>query len=306
MTDLVDVRTPGKMVKAAVVDAIMREEEVVFHGLINKSLEAQQLDLGNKVLFVRMYDSEFLSRVTELHGSANLAEKPLEAVRLQGGKGNFEKIRTQLGLQDPISKLLVAIPIPGNLHFSMCLWLPSTGELFHLDSHRSSNHTGIVESVLMPFLEFLNDATLSSTSSPLVVVSKDDSNGIEQQPTTPSEESNVCGFAAPFFLSKALAVLLDLVDTGEHNMLSLGTALSKGLHELTISSSAYKARRRLGRNDIVRLTEDYRLRRDKLQAAKEVQKKAQPSASQGTVVHSDSVHSSPSASRCSSPPRDDP
>ena len=101
-------------------------------------------------------------------------------------------------------------------------------------------------------------------------------------------------------------MLLDLVDTGEHNMLSLGTALSKGLHELTISSSAYKARRRLGRNDIVRLTEDYRLRRDKLQAAKEVQKKAQPSASQGTVVHSDSVHSSPSASRCSSPPRDDP
>ena len=121
-----------------------------------------------------------------------------------------------------------------------------------------------MDTTIKPFFEYVTKKVLGKVSV------KDDRCGIERQPCEPSEESNACGFAAPFFFSKALNTILELGQQGgaEMDLMKLGTLLSAELHAMTVTSSSYAARRRQAKHDLARLVIEYKSVRTEREKAK--------------------------------------
>lgn len=256
LSELIDAKTPGLMVTESILDALMRNEEVVFHQRIEQSKGIQLFELSSKVLVVRMADSAWLFNMYERYGPSALQEAAPEEGKKEG-RGFFERLRTALGLEDPHKYLLIAFGVPGKGHFSMAFWLPHENELFRFDSHRPSGHATLVRHAFAPFIDFVVRIAEPAAFVPVVTVAKDDAHGIQQQPSEPVTDANVCAFASAFFLSEALRAVLTLSET-HNDVENLSAALSTELHAITIQSSAYKSHRRLGKNDLVHLCEEYR------------------------------------------------
>lgn len=262
LSELTKARTSGAMVGEAIVDALDRNEEMIF---VSRALRMGMSQVSDLIVSIRMADSAWLVQMAQQHGAEQLArprltteelatareETPDETnAGLQDGRGYYEKIMVDMGnLGDLQKKLLVALSIPGSSHFSKGFYLPQTHEIFSFDSFSPCGHTKLMDTTIKPFFEYVTKKVLGK------VIVKDDGCGIERQPCEPSEESNACGFAAPFFFSKALNTILELGQQGgaEMDLMKLGTLLSAELHAMTVTSSSYAARRRQGKHDLARL-----------------------------------------------------
>jgi hypothetical protein len=244
----------GTSVAEGVVCILMREEERLF----GERAAALSFDLKEKVLVVRMSDTTWLNAMSTKHGASPLGKEAPEEGK-KDGKGFYNSLRDQWELQDPLQKLMVVFGVCGNNHFSPSIWLPRTFELFQFDTFSPCGHATIVAQKYVPLIKHLST---KEDASALEVITKDHTNGIERQPSSPAEDANVCGFATPFIVLKALTSLLELAESGEHDdEVSLAEALSIKLHNMTTEASMYKNRRRLGKQDLVRLAAEYRKHR---------------------------------------------
>ena len=300
LSELINAKMPGKMVSEGVVDVLMRVEENIFvdrmqacagttgnfchsrplllpplppsalwrNTLLDRDVvcTACGSEVTSKVVFVRIADSAWLVRMGDLFGNSPLAKDDLRKKDEAGtqigrakGKGFYNKLISELSLEQPRDKLLVSICVPGNLHFSMGLWLPWTNELFAFDSLRPCGHAAVVQDKFVPFVNHVMRKSNPDTFQPVQVLIKDDQHGVQKQPVV-GADVNACGFAAPYFLSKALTLVAELAESkgSDHSIESMAVLLSQGLREMTIDSSAYKNRRRCGKNDLIRLSEEYR------------------------------------------------
>ena len=94
---------------------------------------------------------------------------------------------------------LICIPIVGSGHFSYWFWVPTTFHCVHLDSYSAAGHAKFA-TTLGKF------ATEVSGGKPVSLI-KTVTHVAQQDPA-----SNVCAFAAAFFLKNALAQLHHLVN----------------------------------------------------------------------------------------------
>ena len=267
LSELTKARTSGSMVGEAIVDALDRNEEMIF---VSRALRMGMSQVSDLIVSIRMADSAWLVQMAQQHGAEQLARPRLTTEELataredtpdetnaglQEGRGYYEKIMADMGnLDDLQKKLLVALSIPGSSHFSKGFYLPQTHEIFSFDSFSPCGHAKLMDTTIKPFFEYVTKKVLGKVSV------KDDRCGIERQPCEPSEESNACGFAAPFFFSKALNTILELGQQGgaEMDLMKLGTLLSAELHAMTVTSSSYAARRRQAKHDLARLVIEYK------------------------------------------------
>jgi len=277
LSELTKARTSGSMVGEAIVDALDRNEEMIF---VSRALRMGMSQVSDLIVSIRMADSAWLVQMAQQHGAEQLARPRLTTEELataredtpdetnaglQEGRGYYEKIMADMGnLDDLQKKLLVALSIPGSSHFSKGFYLPQTHEIFSFDSFSPCGHAKLMDTTIKPFFEYVTKKVLGKVSV------KDDRCGIERQPCEPSEESNACGFAAPFFFSKALNTILELGQQGgaEMDLMKLGTLLSAELHAMTVTSSSYAARRRQAKHDLARLVIEYKSVRTEREKAK--------------------------------------
>ncbi len=277
LSELTKARTSGSMVGEAIVDALDRNEEMIFE---SRALRMGMSQVSDLIVSIRMADSAWLVQMAQQHGAEQLARPRLTTEELataredtpdktnaglQDGRGYYEKIMVDMGnLDDLQKKLLVALSIPGSSHFSKGFYLPQTHEIFSFDSFSPCGHAKLIDTTIKPFFEYVTKKVLGKVSV------KDDRCGIERQPCEPSEESNACGFAAPFFFSKALNAILELGQQGgaEMDLMKLGTLLSAELHAMTVTSSSYAARRRQAKHDLARLVIEYKSVRTEREKAK--------------------------------------
>lgn len=277
LSELTKARTSGSMVGEAIVDALDRNEEMIFE---SRALRMGMSQVSDLIVSIRMADSAWLVQMAQQHGAEQLARPRLTTEELataredtpdktnaglQDGRGYYEKIMVDMGnLDDLQKKLLVALSIPGSSHFSKGFYLPQTHEIFSFDSFSPCGHAKLMDTTIKPFFEYVTKKVLGKVSV------KDDRCGIERQPCEPSEESNACGFAAPFFFSKALNTILELGQQGgaEMDLMKLGTLLSAELHAMTVTSSSYAARRRQAKHDLARLVIEYKSVRTEREKAK--------------------------------------
>ena len=96
--------------------------------------------------------------------------------------------------------------------------------------------------------------------------------GIAPQPTAPATEANVCGFSTAYLYKKALAAVLAIAKSNEHEDLeSAGAALSKEIHALRTEAQEYGAYRRKSISTLKQMGSDYqRYRAAKKVATKKV------------------------------------
>ena len=280
LSDLRKAQMRGEMVSESVVDVLTRYEERIFEEQADKCGLRRLVDATT---VVRICDSAFLVHMAKKHGAAHLAAPRLSddelaslrladplttSAALQDGRGYYGHIVAQLGLASAKeSKVLVALHVPANKHFAEAFWLPQTDEVVLVDSHRASGLAAVTEAAIVPFAEFVTGYGLGA------LVTKDDRNGIACQASSPVEEANVCGFATPLFLSKALRALLEIgqqVDAREPlDLPTIGAALAAELKAMTVAtSSIYTARRSMGKKDLAHLEREYKEIRITREAAK--------------------------------------
>jgi len=226
------------------VDVLLRLLEQRFNTRVSESMKASSLDLTSKVAWVRLQDSAHLVNMQERNGTSPLGkEAPTKGKKK--GKGCFAEVQAQLDLTD---KMLVVACVPGNSHFSLLLWLPPIDKAFTMDSYTLCRHASIVQSTFKPFMEFVSQ-------SPVEVIAKDHTNGIERQPAS-GADANVCGFAVMCFVSKVLDALLETVESSAgHELLE---ELSSQLGSMTVQADEYAQYRRMAKIDLVHACEEYR------------------------------------------------
>jgi hypothetical protein len=258
------------MIMASVVDALCYCEELVFHDGIGEITDAQSLDIATSVLLLRTHQVQELCGMVDLSGADLLREDSLGKRDPKHVKGMnyYAQRRIEMGLEDPYAKLLVAFPLAAHAssHFSLILWLPWTDELFPLDSLVECDHMSLLRDSVVPFINYLTkkakvrvrEGSMLPLYGPVSVCAKDVTD-IEQQPSSPHDEANACGFATALFLQQSLRILLDLAHSGGaySNPMDLSAALSKALHETRVKAPEYNRFRQCATARLVQLAAAY-------------------------------------------------
>ena len=136
--------------------------------------------LSKRVLIVRASDWKALVK-TDGKGKKSYDAKTLQA---------------RMGLENVTADYdLVYVPVfpDSGGHFSSAFWFPAIPASIHFDTFASCGLYGLALRELAPFIR-------ACSGQDIILVRKDESNGIPRQPAY----SNVCGFTAVRFLMKAL------------------------------------------------------------------------------------------------------
>ena len=239
--------TPGEMVCDEVFNTLRIFEGQQFEKQADELIASPSaLPIGDQAaLRVRFLETDDFSKLERA------------AKREVDPTSTYDRMRTYLDLEDAaIHYDVVSVGVAKGLHFSEAIWLPMQDEVYSLDSAIECGHLKLIETVLVPFFDYLLEQD-GMKDGPIELIPAP---GLAQQ----SPGSNVCAFTATLFQRMALKALLSLYKTEESDdSISRQVELSRDLANLTATSSSYNRRRREANQDLAQLVKEYAIAHNK-------------------------------------------